>query len=161
MTVENEKFPMSWIGEYEGKLEVFRPGLEGNPYPANVHLSISATDEPSRWKWATSYAIEGRDTIKKNYFIMHPDSLPASNFLMDEDNGIFINQYHSGNTFYGSYTVNEQFFTFISRKEGDILDYELVVYTRSPYEIVEPEEGFEVGKIDLVTVQKVRFLKIK
>ena len=160
-SINNENFPSTWLGEYEGKLAVFRPGKEGNPYPANVHLSISPTPEASRWEWSTTYIIEGRDPIEKKYFIMHPDSLPPSTYLMDEDNGIFINQYYSGNTFYGAYTVNEQFFTFIYHKEEDVLNYELTVYNRNPYETVEPEEGFNVGKIDLITVQKIKFKKVK
>ena len=161
LTLNTEKFPATWLGEYEGKLEVLRPGNDKNAFPANVHLSIANTTEISRWEWTTSYAMEGRDTIQKKYFILHPDSLASTNYLMDEDNGIFINQYQFGNTFNGAYTVNNQFFTFSYRKEGDILDYELAVYSKDPYEKVEVEKDFEVGKIDLITIQKVRFKKIK
>ena len=156
-----EKFPSTWLGEYKGRLQVLRPGSDKNAFPANVHLSIANTTEASRWKWTTSYAVEGRDTIEKKYFIMHPDSLADTNYLMDEDNGIFINQYHFGNTFYGAYTVNNQFFTFSYQKEGDVLDYELAVYAKDSYEKVEVEKDFVVGKIDLITIQKVRFKKIK
>jgi len=153
------QFPQDWLGTYTGSLQAYRAGSNKNLYPSGVTLSIAATADSNRWEWSSVYTMDGREPIEKKYFIIHPDTLGSSQYLMDEGNGIFINQHLYGNTFTGAYTVNDQFFTFTYTKIKEELLYELTVYNNSPTESVEIEEGFEVGKIEMATVQKVYFRK--
>jgi hypothetical protein len=156
-----EKFPEDWLGKYEGKLEIYRPGSTKNSFPADVTLTIATTPDSTRWEWTTIYTSEGRAPIEKKYFLIQPDTLPADQFLLDEDNGIFINEYLFGNTFSSAYTVNDQFFTVTINKKSDNIVQELTVFSGTPNETVEIEEGIEVGKIEVQTVQKIQFKKLK
>ena len=153
------KFPEDWLGTYTGYLEAYRAGDDKNLYPSDVELTIAETSDHNKWQWSSVYHMEGRDPIEKAYFIIHPDSLGTNQYIMDEDNGIFINQHMYGNTMTGAYTVNEQFFTFAYTKIKDELLYELTVYNQKPTETIEIQEGFEVGKIEMTTVQRIYFRK--
>ena len=153
------EFPEDWLGIYTGTLQMYRPGTERNLYPAEVILTIAETPDSNRWEWNSVYTSEGREPVEKKYFIVHPDTLGTNQFVMDEDNGILIDQHLYGNTFAGAYTVNDQFFTFSYTKIGEELLYELVVYNKKPKELLTIEEGFDVGNLEMVTVQKVYFHK--
>ncbi len=155
-------FPEDWLGSYTGTLEAYRAGSDQNLYPADVELTIAETPDSNRWQWSSVYHIEGQeDPVEKKYYIIQPDTLAANQFIMDEDNGIFINQHRYGNTITGAYTVNKQFFTFSYTKVGNELLYELTVYNREPKEALEIEEGFEVGKVEMTNVQRVYFTKVE
>jgi hypothetical protein len=153
------KFPHDWLGTYTGNLQAYRAGSNQNMYPAEVTLTIAETPDSNRWEWSSVYTVKGRDPIEKKYYIIHPDTLGPTQFIMDEDNGIFINQHLYGNSFSGAYKVNDQFFTFTYTKIKHELLYELTVYNGSPTESLEIEEGFEVGKIEMTNVQRVYFRK--
>lgn len=158
LKVEHQ-FPEDWLGTYSGSLQAYRAGSNQNMYPSEVILNIAATTDSNRWEWSSVYIMDGREPIEKKYYIIQPDTLGPTQYIMDEDNGIFIDQHLYGNTFTGAYTVNGQFFTVTYTKIKDELLYELNVYNSSPTASVEIEEGFEVGRIQMTTVQRVYFKK--
>ena len=56
---------------------------------------------------------------------MKPDSLAAGTYLLDEKDGIIIQQTLIGNTFYSNFSVGDTYLNSIMGKTGDQIYFEI------------------------------------
>jgi hypothetical protein len=99
------KFPYDWLGSYEGKMLWYA----GNNKKAeiSIRIEISITEDPNRLHWKTTYDSTAAvpKKIVKDYFLISNDSLGKNHFILDENNGIFIDQILIDNTLYSSFEI--------------------------------------------------------
>jgi hypothetical protein len=99
------KFPYDWLGSYEGKMLWYA----GNNKKAeiSIRIEISITEDPNRLHWKTTYDSTAAvpKKIVKDYFLISNDSLGKNYFILDENNGIFIDQILIDNTLYSSFEI--------------------------------------------------------
>jgi hypothetical protein len=107
-------FPDDWLGTYKGELE----WIQGKKQKAKIPISIEIFEDkenPKAIVWRTTYDSTAAFPFKvvKNYVIIQPDSLKEGHYLMDEQNGIYIDMQLIDNCFYSCFDV-------ISTEKGSI-----------------------------------------
>jgi hypothetical protein len=97
---QGNSFPQDWIGNWKGEMEWFRTGREG-AQKVNVELRIQP-DSSGSWTWHIIYNSVGQDS--RPYILKAKD--PAiGHWVIDERNGIVLDQFWVGNRFCGAFTV--------------------------------------------------------
>jgi hypothetical protein len=99
------KFPDDWLGSYEGKMLWYAGNNKKAEIPIRIEISI--TEDPNRLHWKTTYDSTAAvpQKIVKDYFLISNDSLGKNHFILDENNGIFIDQILIDNTLYSSFEI--------------------------------------------------------
>jgi len=105
-------------------MEVFEKGTIADT--VDLRLVMAPTEEDNVWNHVMSYESRKYGNLAKEYQLVKPDTLPANVFLMDEQNGIYIEEVLLGNTFYSSFSVgNVQLFSSL-RNKGDVIEWEVI-----------------------------------
>jgi hypothetical protein len=95
-------FPNDYIGKWKGTLEWFRAG---NPQPQQVNMELyilPSKDTAGQYSWHLIYGSVTQDS--RPYLLKSVDSAKI-HWVIDELNGIVLDQYWIGNRFIGSFTV--------------------------------------------------------
>jgi hypothetical protein len=93
-------FPKAWEGNWKGELEWYRTG-KAEPQKVNMELRIHPTDSAA-WTWQIIYGKETEDN--RPYQLIQKDTAGV-HWVIDEKNGIVLDQYWVGNKFSGAFTV--------------------------------------------------------
>ena len=94
-------FPRNWEGDWKGELTWYQTG-KSVPQKMNMELRIHPTDSSNTWTWQIIYGSEKEDT--RPYTLKGNDSTGV-HWLIDENNGIVLDQFFVGNKFCGAFTV--------------------------------------------------------
>jgi len=162
----DEAFPDSWLGTYNGQMYMLKPGV-GITDSVSVKLELLSTDMPKQWVYRMTYKGNKKyGKIIKDYLIVKPDSLAEGTYLLDEKDGIIIEQTLIGNTFYSNFSVGNSYLNSIMRKTGDIIHFEIFQSNVKESLITKnrANEGqivFEVKSYPIFTTQKAKLLKEK
>jgi len=165
-TSMDESFPGSWLGTYKGQMYMFKPGY-GIADSVSVKLELLPTDISNQWVYRMTYFGNKKyGKIIKDYLIVKPDSLAAGTYLLDEKDGIIIQQTLIGNTFYSNFSVGDTYLNSIMSKTGDQIYFEIFQSTIKESLITKnrAEEGqivFVVKSYPTFTTQKVKLIKEK
>lgn len=95
-------FPQDFIGKWKGTLQWFRTG---NPQPQQVNMELyilPSKDTAGQYSWHLIYGSPNADS--RPYVLKAIDSAKG-HWVIDEVNGIILDQYWVGNRFSGSFTV--------------------------------------------------------
>ena len=118
------------------------------------------------WSQKFTFLSEKYGKIEKDYQLVWNDSLPTENhFILDEKDGILIDEVLMNNTFYGQYSVVGNDFSTVLRKEKDHLYYEIVCSSpdagikSQSTELDEDGEAFKVNSSQVYTVQYAKLYK--
>lgn len=95
-----DRFPKSWEGVWKGELRWYKTGSY-EPQKVVMQLSIHPTDSSNTWTWQIQYG-PGQDN--RPYQLIGKDSL-GIHWVIDEQNGIVLDQFWVGNRFNGAFTV--------------------------------------------------------
>ncbi|MEN8119299.1 MAG: hypothetical protein ABFS35_03090 [Bacteroidota bacterium] len=162
-TATDEHFPDDWLGTYKGKMYIIKQG-KGIIDSADVKLELLATNISSQWVYRMTYNNSRYREIIKDYLLVKPDSVVTGSYLLDEKDGIIIQQTLLGNTFYSSFTVAGDYINSIMRKTGNVIEFE--VFSARKKESLSTKnrakEGqivFEVKSYPPFTTQRVRLIK--
>ncbi len=163
MPPQTAVFPDDWLGHYQGDLQIIN-AENGITMSLPMTVIISETDTVNRWRWHSTALYQGREIIK-NYALFRTDSMPKNHFLMDENNGIYLDRVLLDNGFYDYFEVGNLGLYGITKKVGDDIHFEIASFpleskTYSTYEGTE----FQVDTITSYTVintQKVILRRIK
>jgi hypothetical protein len=93
-------FPQSWAGGWKGELLWYKTG-QAKPQKVVMELRISSIDS-ARWNWQLVYGKETEDN--RPYQLIKKDTTGV-HWVIDEKNGIIIDQYWVGNKLSGAFTV--------------------------------------------------------
>ncbi len=97
-------FPNTWQGNWKGELKWFKTGT-AEPQIINMELRIHAVatpDSSDTWTWQIIYGSETEDN--RPYKLIPKDST-GIHWVIDEKNGIVLDQYWVGGKFSGAFTV--------------------------------------------------------
>jgi hypothetical protein len=103
-TCQSTLFPQSWIGNWKGELQWYKTG-KTEPQKVNMELRIQTTDIPGTFTWQIIYGSATEDN--RPYTLIAKDST-KTHWVIDENNGIVLDQYWIGNKFCGAFTVMDK-----------------------------------------------------
>lgn len=98
---QSNSFPQSWEGNWKGELSWYKTG-KNDPQQVKMELRIHPADSSTTWTWQIIYGTETEDN--RPYQLIAKDST-KTHWLIDERNGIVLDQFWVGNKFCGAFTV--------------------------------------------------------
>lgn len=130
-SIHKTGFPNEWIGNYKGKMYILnneRNSLDS----VDVVFKLHETTEKNKWTYVFKYSSQRYGNMIKDYLLVKPDSLASGVYLLDEKNGIIIQQVLMGNTFFSNFTVAESHIFTILRKNGEYIEMEVTSSKKLP-----------------------------
>ena len=94
-------FPRSFTGHWKGKLNWVRTGKPTQQFTMQLKIRPSANE--GQYEWHISYGDSSRD--ERPYLLKPADDLHSDHWVIDERNGIILDNYVAGNCLQGSFTV--------------------------------------------------------
>ena len=117
-------FPVSWLGSYEG--DMYLEYLDGIKDTVPVTFDLLETAEKNRWTYRMTYNSTKWGTMVKDYEIFWNDSLKSPNlFLLDEKDGILIQEVFMNKRFYSHFEVEGGHFVTLLERQGKNLYFEI------------------------------------
>jgi hypothetical protein len=99
---QTASFPKDFIGVWKGKLDWYRAGdTAARKIDMELHI-LPSKDTAGQYTWRLVYGKPGEDN--RPYILKQADTT-GTHWVIDELNGIVLDQYWIGNRFYGSFTV--------------------------------------------------------
>jgi hypothetical protein len=165
------KFPDDWLGSYEGKMLWYAGNNKKAEIPIRIEISI--TEDPNRLHWKTTYDSTAAvpQKIVKDYFLISNDSLGKNHFILDENNGIFIDQILIDNTLYSSFEIlsdvqngrSNHLISIDRLVDKNQLYHEVISYKspdRKSGDIGE-SKGYTIKSSSVINTQKALLYRIK
>jgi hypothetical protein len=94
-------FPENWTGNWKGELQWYKTG-ETEPQKVNMELRIQKGDSAGNYTWHIIYGSAAEDS--RPYLLKAKDAAKG-HWVIDELNGIVLDQFLVGNKFCGAFTV--------------------------------------------------------
>lgn len=94
-------FPQNWIGNWKGELKWFKTGVK-EPQTVVMELRIQPADSLNKYTWHLIYGSPTEDS--RPYTLIAKDTAKG-HWIIDENNGIVIDQFWVANKFCGAFTV--------------------------------------------------------
>ena len=146
------------VGVYSGYLQLCPSGTKCDSIP--FELSIQATKDPLRFNTKTSYLINnGQDNVKDYDLVLDTTYKDNNHYILDEKDGILIQETRVTNTLYSVYSVEGNIFHVTTTYHKTFIDFELVVYNMSnpknSQSLPDAENTvYQVETFPFITVQK-------
>jgi hypothetical protein len=125
----SQTFPNDFIGTWKGNLEWYKTG---KPEPQKVKMELyilPSKDSAGQYSWHLIYGSPSQDS--RPYILKAVDTA-SNHWLIDELNGIMLDQYWVGNRFIGSFTVgNSTIVNSYHLENGDMI-VEFTSYPKLP-----------------------------
>jgi hypothetical protein len=96
-----QNFPAQFIGHWEGELQWFQTGKK-EPQKVKMQLTIKPADTVGHYTWQLVYGEKSEDDRP---YILKPVDTAKGHWVVDELNGIILDQYWVGNRFTSAFTV--------------------------------------------------------
>jgi hypothetical protein len=165
------KFPDDWIGSFEGKMLWYAGSNKKAEIP--IRIEISKTNDPNKLHWKTTYDSTAAVPIKvvKDYYLISNDSLGKNHFILDENNGIFIDQMLIDNTLYSNFEIlsdlqkgSSNHLVSIDKLVNKNKLYHEVISYKSPDRKsgdIGESKGFIVKSSSVMNTQKAMLYRVK
>lgn len=142
-------FPKSFLGKWMGNLEIMdKKGQLLNE--VEMHFSLIPLEE-KKWTWLMEYP-KHEPKIEKNYLLIQDNDF-SRNFYIDENNGIILDQFWTGNMLIGSYHLDGKIYNTVLSLKGDTLYFEIIIMKL-------PEQSSEVKNLDIIQVHKATLKRL-
>lgn len=112
-------FPEAWRGTWSGELRVFQGRQNVQNIPMTLTIQPTVDD---RYTWHIQYGTDTADLRKYQLVPVEPD---VGYYAIDEQNGIVLDAYLQGDTFYSSFSVSGNKLLTRVRKRDNTLEYEI------------------------------------
>lgn len=149
-------FPIDWVGEWEGRLEIFN--VKGKSMDLYMGLNILPL-ENDRYTWTIIYG-EGEKRQERKYELM-PKDTAKGHYLIDEKNSIILDDFLLGNTLYSRFEVMENLLLTSYKLEGEILTFEVISGNLEPINATGGQDSIPVVNSYNVFVMQRAELKRK
>lgn len=100
-TARAQNIPKEFIGHWEGELQWFQVGKK-DPQKVKMQLIIQPADTAAQYTWQIIYGEKSEDNRP---YLLKPVDTSKGHWVIDERNGILIDQYWIGNRFTSNFTV--------------------------------------------------------
>lgn len=154
-------FPDSWLGVWEGELQIF----SGQEVVQKVKMNVEnlPTDTLDVYTWALIY---GEDTLsgKRNY-LLRPVDKKKGHWEIDERNSIFLDGRVVSNKFISVFSVKNNTLTSImSVEDQNTLIFEIIIHGKESNRqtgnsVIEGENIPEVSNYPIIGYQMARLKK--
>lgn len=94
-------FPGGWAGQWKGELKWYKTG-KAEPQVVKMELRIRSLDSAGAYTWQIIY---GNPSEDNRPYLLLPKDPAGGHYLIDERNGILLDQFWTGNRFSGAFTV--------------------------------------------------------
>jgi hypothetical protein len=98
---QSTSFPQSWLGNWKGEL-LWYAGAGKEPKKVAMELKIQPADSTHKFSWQLIYGAGAEDN--RPYTLIAKDTAKG-HWVIDEHNGIVLDQYWIANKFCGAFTV--------------------------------------------------------
>lgn len=141
-----DTFPYSWVGLWEGNLEIYN--AKGLSQTLPMQLDLDETETAGVFKWNIIYGTD-REKGLRPYLLR---TLDASKGLYqnDEVNTIKMEAYYIGGRLFSTFSVQGNLLTSIQEKKGDEMHWEIIFGKDTPVSIT----GNQVVKGDTISEVK-------
>jgi hypothetical protein len=95
-------FPRSFLGNWKGKMQWIRPGKPTQEF--SMQLKIQPTDTAGQFSWLIIYGDDGKDIRP---YVLKPVDTAAGHWVIDERDGIILDNYVHGDAIHGAFTLLE------------------------------------------------------
>lgn len=146
------KFPEDWLGTYQGNLDIF-DFKAGKTMSLPMTIIVSKTDTVNRWRWYSKAIFNGKDIIK-DYAVVRHDSMPPNQYIMDENNGIYLDRTLIDDAFYDYFEVNNLGLYGVTRLVGKDMFFEITFFPLTS----EKHSIFPMSETDMDTVASFRVI---
>jgi hypothetical protein len=123
-----QKFPDGFIGNWEGELVWYQPGKK-EPQKVATQLRIQPADTPNHFTWQIIY---GKETEDNRAYVLKPVDTARGHWVIDERNGIILDQYWLGGKFCSAFTVGGTSITDCYWVEGEKMMIEFLAFSSQP-----------------------------
>lgn len=153
--------PDSWLGSYEGEMEIYNNN--GLQQKIGVNLDLLIMDRPSYWTYNMTYInLKNGETLNsKAYKIFYEEA--TKKLWMDEGDSLLIEMTQMGNCFYDHYELGGMFYNSSLCQQGENLVFELTGGRKKP-SYTSPFIEEAAGSVETMNVsflQRVNLHKIK
>ena len=121
-------FPKQLAGHWQGQVEWYRQGKD-TPQKVKMQLIIQPTDTANQYRWKIVYGDKGEDT--RPYTLKAVDTAKG-HWLVDEHNGILLDQYWIGNKLYAVFSIGAATIVNSYWREGEHLVAEFASFPTKP-----------------------------
>ncbi len=101
-TAQSTSFPGNWVGNWKGELKWFRTG-KIEPQKVTMELRIQPGDSTGNYTWQIIYGSAAEDNRP---YLLKAKDIASGHWVIDELNGIILDQFWVGNKFCGAFTVS-------------------------------------------------------
>jgi hypothetical protein len=143
-------FPEDFIGDWKGEL-LWYAGAGKEPKKVNMELRIHRTDSTHKFTWQQIYGSETEDN--RPYTLIAKDTA-KSNWVIDENNGIILNQYWIAQKFCGAFTVQSSTILNSYWLEDGKLHVEFHTISAKPISTTEGPKEMRVDSYQIKGYQK-------
>jgi hypothetical protein len=124
-TAQTETLPAEWDGIWKGTLAIISPDGKSQELPMELHVLAVAGSNRKTWKILYG---EGARQSTRPYEI-GPVAGEAGRFVVDEKNGLLIDNHLVGKTLYSQFMVTDSLVTTRFENLGDSIRVELLLFT--------------------------------
>jgi hypothetical protein len=126
--VQAQSFPADFIGHWKGEIDWFQQG-NAMPKKIQVQLVVRPVDTAGHFTWQIIYG--DKETDNRPY-VLKPVDTAKGHWIIDERNGIVLDQFWLGNKLTGVFTVNPSTVFNSYWLEGNKLLVEFIMTTAKP-----------------------------
>lgn len=123
-----QSFPYSFVGQWKGELQWFQTGKQ-EPQKIPMQLKILPADTVGQFTWQLVYGMNNEDNRP---YILKPVDTAKGHWVIDEKNGIVLDQYFIGQRLHGAFTVQTTTIVNSYWLEGDKLFVEFYSIQAKP-----------------------------
>ncbi len=98
-----QNFPADFIGNWKGEISWFQQGKK-EPKKFSMQLRIQPADTAGQYTWQIIYG--DKEATDNRPYIIKPIDTARGHWIVDERNGIFLDQYWAGNKMTGAFSVS-------------------------------------------------------
>jgi hypothetical protein len=163
-------FPNDWFGSYNGTMSWYVGSEKKAEIP--IKIEILESGDSNTIIWRTTYDSTKLYPVKnvKDYKIIRNDSLEKGHYLMDEQNGIYLDLRLIDNSLYSCFdVVNEakakttRLVSIDKLLNKNVLYHEIISYPEPDKKTGNEgtSEGFTVKSTEKISTQKATLRRIK
>lgn len=127
-TAQTDTFPNNWMGTWKGELLWYKNST-GNPQAVPMELQIGQADSAHHFTWQIKYGTAAADLRP---YILKPADKQLGHWIIDEQNGILLDQFWIGNKLSGAFTVSGKMIFNNYSVQGDTMQVEFYTIKNKP-----------------------------
>ena len=150
------QFPEDFFGVYKGKLNI---NNANGVQQLDMEFHLNKTDSIGKYQYTLVYIING-NRQERLYNLIEKDAEKGA-YLVDENNGIFLDAKLIDNTLFSMFEVQGNILTTTERFYKDAMDFEITFANKKHKTVsgTDGENAIEVTSYPITVVQKARLIR--